>query len=270
MRIHAKLALLLLAAPLLLGCTTTKTRNNQPPVMEYVTAVPDTIQLGGTCELRAQASDPEQPYLTYTWEAPAGTIDASGDPVLWHAPDVEGTYTILCTVSDGRGGTDVGSVPVYVLSMVLVSYEAATQFQAIEASGAEWTSQGFMLPHAADIDSIAVLVDQVVGSPGEMIVELRDDLDGGPHDIAAQTISRVVGPGWQNFAVTVPHYVHANVKLHLVVRSTGGGDFDYYDLAGDAAGTYAGGSNQFSMDQGMSWQVRPTWDMKFRISGRLH
>jgi hypothetical protein len=269
MRIQVKLALLLLTAPLLLGCTTTKTRDNQPPVMQYVTAIPDTIQLGGTCELRADASDPEQQNLTFTWEAPAGIIDASGDPVIWHAPDVEGTYSILCTVSDGHGGTDVGIVMVHVLSMVLVSYETATLFQAIEASGAEWTSQGFKLPLAADIDSLAVLVDQVVGSPGEMIVELRDDLAGGPGEIIAQTDSRVVAQGWQTFAVTVPHFEHANVKLHLVVRSTGGGDLDYYDLAGDEAGSYAGGSNQYSMDQGTSWEVRPTWDMKFRISGRL-
>ena len=61
---------------------------------------------GKTALLRADASDPDNDPLTYTWTTTAGTIDGSGAEVHWNPAGVApGTYSVAVRVDDGRGGT---------------------------------------------------------------------------------------------------------------------------------------------------------------------
>ena len=56
--------------------------------------------------VHADASDPDNDPLTYTWTAPAGTIEGSGSQVRWNPAGVAaGGYSITVRVDDGRGGT---------------------------------------------------------------------------------------------------------------------------------------------------------------------
>jgi lipid-binding SYLF domain-containing protein len=56
--------------------------------------------------VRANASDPDNDSLTYTWTATAGAIDGSGAEVHWNPAGVApGAYSVTAHVDDGRGGT---------------------------------------------------------------------------------------------------------------------------------------------------------------------
>ena len=61
---------------------------------------------GDTVAIRADASDPDNDPLSYTWSATGGTVDGTGSQVRWNPAGVAlGSYTITARVSDGRGGT---------------------------------------------------------------------------------------------------------------------------------------------------------------------
>jgi len=80
---------------------------NRPPVAAC-SANPIQVISGSsdTVLVRAEASDPDNDPLTYTWTATGGTIDGTGPEVHWNPAGVElGAYTVTARVDDGRGGT---------------------------------------------------------------------------------------------------------------------------------------------------------------------
>ena len=61
---------------------------------------------GDTVGVSANASDPDNDPLTYTWSASGGRIDGNGPQVRWlSAGTTAGTYTATLHVDDGRGGS---------------------------------------------------------------------------------------------------------------------------------------------------------------------
>ncbi len=63
----------------------------------------------------AQAGNPGQNSLNYTWSASEGTVDGTGPEVRWRSSDVQpGTYTIKVRVDDGRNGSAGCSVNINV------------------------------------------------------------------------------------------------------------------------------------------------------------
>jgi hypothetical protein len=83
---------------------------NHPPVIESFSAEWSRLKKASNTPLTCLASDPDDDVLTYTWTAtddegnPVGTFDGEGTTVTWYAPNDYGVYTIICTVSDSRGG----------------------------------------------------------------------------------------------------------------------------------------------------------------------
>jgi hypothetical protein len=76
-----------------------------------------TIGSGDTVLVRAEASDPDNDPLTYTWTATAGTIEGSGSQVRWNpAGAVAGAHSITVRVDDGRGGSVSCVAQVFVVS----------------------------------------------------------------------------------------------------------------------------------------------------------
>ena len=80
---------------------------NHPPA---VTCAADPAEVvsgsGNTVLVRADASDPDNDPLTYTWTTTAGTIDGSGSKVHWNPAGVApGAYAVTAHVDDGQGGT---------------------------------------------------------------------------------------------------------------------------------------------------------------------
>lgn len=63
----------------------------------------------------AQAGNPGQNLLNYTWSASEGTVDGTGPEVRWRSSEVQpGTYTIKVRVDDARGSSAGCSVNVRV------------------------------------------------------------------------------------------------------------------------------------------------------------
>ncbi|MGC1187753.1 MAG: OmpA family protein [Candidatus Acidiferrales bacterium] len=65
--------------------------------------------------VRADASDPDNDPLTYTWSANGGDVEGAGAQVRWNSSGANaGTYTVRVSVSDGRGGTAACSADIQV------------------------------------------------------------------------------------------------------------------------------------------------------------
>src|SRR5277367_4343530 len=80
---------------------------NRPPVASC-SASPASVYAdsGDSISVRADASDPDNDPLTYTWSATGGSVDGTGSQVRWGSGGVAtGSYTVTARVSDGRGGT---------------------------------------------------------------------------------------------------------------------------------------------------------------------
>ena len=89
------------------------TKLNNPPTISSLVANPTTISTGAVSAITCTASDSDGDTLTYTWSAASGTITGTGATVNWTAPLSSGTYTITCSISDGKGGTALQSVDIY-------------------------------------------------------------------------------------------------------------------------------------------------------------
>ena len=80
---------------------------NRAPVASC-SATPSSVYSGSgdSVSVRADASDPDNDPLTYTWSATGGTVEGTGPQVRWSSTGLaNGNYTISAHVSDGRGGT---------------------------------------------------------------------------------------------------------------------------------------------------------------------
>ena len=79
---------------------------NHPPVASCsANPVQVNAESGDSVLVRADASDPDNDTLGYSWTANAGTLDGTGAQVRWNYAGLEpGTYTVTARVDDGRGG----------------------------------------------------------------------------------------------------------------------------------------------------------------------
>jgi hypothetical protein len=79
---------------------------NHPPTASC-SASPASVYLGSgeVVSVHADATDPDNDTLTYTWTATGGAVDGTGAQVRWSSNGLAlGTYTVTAGVSDGRGG----------------------------------------------------------------------------------------------------------------------------------------------------------------------
>jgi hypothetical protein len=93
---------------------TIQTPINHPPTISSLTANPTSILTGAVTTITCTASDLDGDTLTYNWSAASVTISGTGTHITWTAPISKGTYSINCTISDGKGGSDKKSVNVTV------------------------------------------------------------------------------------------------------------------------------------------------------------
>jgi hypothetical protein len=89
---------------------------NRPPVASC-SATPATVYAGSgdAVEIRAEASDPDNDPLTYTWTASGGAVEGTGAQVRWNSSGLAvGSYTVTARVDDGRGGVTSCSADAHV------------------------------------------------------------------------------------------------------------------------------------------------------------
>jgi len=79
---------------------------NRPPVATCSANPTQVINgRGETVLVRADASDPDNDALTYTWTTTGGAIEGTGSQVRWNPAGVApGTHSVTARVDDGRGG----------------------------------------------------------------------------------------------------------------------------------------------------------------------
>jgi len=81
----------------------TETPVNHQPVIQQINGSSDWSPLTEG-QFTCIAADPDGDEMTYTWTADNGTISANGATATWTSPAVMGKYSIMVTVSDGKGG----------------------------------------------------------------------------------------------------------------------------------------------------------------------
>ena len=96
------------------GCEGIVPSINYPPEISNLTANSDMIEAGHNTIITCYATDQDGDQLTYTWTKTEGAISGSGSVVAWTAPATAGTYTIACSVSDGKGGEDSKSISIQI------------------------------------------------------------------------------------------------------------------------------------------------------------
>jgi outer membrane protein OmpA-like peptidoglycan-associated protein/opacity protein-like surface antigen len=80
-------------------------RPNRPPMISC-SADRNTVTVGDPVEITANASDPDNDPLTFSWSASGGRLEGAGTSVRFHSRDASpGAYIITGHVDDGRGGT---------------------------------------------------------------------------------------------------------------------------------------------------------------------
>src|SRR5262249_46006473 len=78
---------------------------NRPPTMTCAAAT-KTVAAGQRVQISANASDPDNDPLTFTWTASGGKVVGTGAAVEFDSTGAQpGHYTVSGQVSDGRGGT---------------------------------------------------------------------------------------------------------------------------------------------------------------------
>jgi large repetitive protein len=92
----------------------TVTTTNSPPEITGLIATPSSIQPGGISTITCTATDPDGDALTYSYTTAGGSISGTGSTVIFAAPGSDGSYTVICTISDGNGGEDNETVAVTV------------------------------------------------------------------------------------------------------------------------------------------------------------
>ncbi len=127
-------ALILLASVTWLSCSEDKKGidpNNSPPVIQSMTADPDTFYAGDSTIVTVVATDPDGDILQYFWEArKLERIGGQGNTVMLEACDCEIRVPtddiVIATVTDGRGGEVLDSVSVHILPSELDSASVHT------------------------------------------------------------------------------------------------------------------------------------------------
>ncbi|MGE5707507.1 MAG: Ig-like domain-containing protein [Bacteroidota bacterium] len=91
---------------------------NRNPLITSFTANPlNAVEPGQAITFAVDVLDEDHDTLKYTWTATGGTLSTNtGRMVSWVPPARAGIYTILVSISDGKGGTAEGAQNVIVRS----------------------------------------------------------------------------------------------------------------------------------------------------------
>ncbi|MGE5498376.1 MAG: LamG-like jellyroll fold domain-containing protein [Syntrophothermus sp.] len=96
-----------------------QTAVNYPPRIKSLAADSLSLFAGSKTKLYCTASDRNQDQISFKWGAAGGAVSGTGAQAEWTAPFSAGTFSVYCTVSDGKGGTDSASVKIEIYMNVI-------------------------------------------------------------------------------------------------------------------------------------------------------
>ncbi|ETW99613.1 MAG: hypothetical protein ETSY2_40565 [Candidatus Entotheonella gemina] len=92
---------------------------NRPPTAFLAGPGDDEIEVEQAARFSARHSaDPDGDALTYQWDWGDGTTSDVMEPM--HQYEAPGVYTVVLTVTDGKGGSDTATTPVTVIRRVVI------------------------------------------------------------------------------------------------------------------------------------------------------
>ncbi len=87
---------------------------NQAPQVSSLVAKPSLVGLGGSSTISCVGVDPDGDVVSYNWEADEGNVTGVGPTVTWYAPNKEGNFNVIVTLTDSKGGKSEGNVMITV------------------------------------------------------------------------------------------------------------------------------------------------------------
>jgi hypothetical protein len=209
---------------------------NHRPSITSLAAEPEGVLPLEKCQIVCNATDPDGDELSYNWLASGGNITGTGESVNWTAPRSEGSYNVIVTVTDGRGGEDTDQITITVranIPPIITSLVADADWTTPSGSlqvtcdasdldgdelSYEWTTTG------GDISGAGAAVNwtasQAVGTYNVTVV-VKDGYGGEATRVKTLSVALGTPPTIENLIVTA--------KGHTLLRqSTAGGDYDVW------------------------------------------
>jgi subtilisin family serine protease len=94
---------------------------NRPPVITSFKAGKNIVAIGSTTTLRVVAIDQDGDDLTYDYSAERGTVQGTGEEVIYQAPSQPVNDKVTVVVDDGKGGTDSRFIEIDVREVAINS-----------------------------------------------------------------------------------------------------------------------------------------------------
>lgn len=91
---------------------------NIPPVILGFAASPRKLSPGENSVIKCAATDSDNDHLTFSWTSTAGSISGSDSVITWTAPNIQGTFYVVCTIDDGNGGVVKDSISLEVRDLI--------------------------------------------------------------------------------------------------------------------------------------------------------
>jgi hypothetical protein len=145
------LAIVEVMAAVVLLLASSCTVDNYSPVIDSLGTSADWIAPSGSLQITCNASDRDGDELSYNWLARAGNIIGTGAEVTWTAPGEIGVCAITVVVDDGQGGSDTGSLTLFVANGTLPIIEGLN-VTAREPKYLKETSYGYKVGKGKEYD----------------------------------------------------------------------------------------------------------------------
>lgn len=115
---------------------------NHSPNINFIKAVPRKINLGEKTKLICYAEDIDNDSLSFNWDSKFGYINQTSDSAIWTAPNFEGDYYVICTVSDGKGGIAKDSLKIMVRNFSESTFGKLIMYLPFNGNGNDESGNG--------------------------------------------------------------------------------------------------------------------------------
>ena len=188
------------------GRLTVSTSAPDTPTISSLEASPQTVERGGTLQLSASATDPNDQGLTYDWSAPSDwSLTDNGATASLTAPDAPSeTATVELTVTDGLGETSTASIVVSTeanrrpdLQNISANRTTVGPGETLEVTAAAFDPDGDSLEYnwsvpsdwqgSSQSESITLTAPDTYGVSGTLQLTLSDGYDSVTGNITVAT-----------------------------------------------------------------------------------
>jgi len=167
---------------------------NHNPQIELLQANPRKINLGATAQILCSATDIDGDSLTFFWDSSSGAITGSDSIVTYIAPTTEGNYTVLCEVSDGRGGFATDSLRLMIRDLSNPQTGNMIAYYTFNGNANDMTGNG----HDGVVHGAVLTEDQDGNANRAYYFDGNNDYISVPNNTALNVQSAITVSFWMN------------------------------------------------------------------------